>query len=114
MVNELLNNEDPKLNELLNVLKNKLNIQDNSSNDNSSNDNSSNGNNNNLYKKLKGALNDKLSDYSISEPTPDVIFEDYEEPNILNNSITTNNKTSNKMDPEPFTNYNRLGESSIY
>lgn len=106
MVNELINNDDPKLNELLDLLKDKLNIQDNTTYEN-------NESNNNLYKKLKGALNSKLSDYSISKPEDDVIFKDYKEPNIGNNSISTNNNTNNKMEPEPFTNYNKFGESSF-
>jgi len=96
MVNELLNNQDPKLNELLEVLKNKLNVPDNTTNDHK----------NNLYNKLKGSLNNKLSEYSISKPKTDVIFEDYKEPHIFNNSISKNNNIGNKMDPEPFTNYN--------
>ena len=99
MVSELLNNEDPKLKELLEVLKKKLNIQDDLSNQKKST----------LYKKLKGSLSDKLSDFTIEKP--DVVFDDYIEPTLSNNSITTNNNTNNKMEPEPFTNYNKLGES---
>ena len=118
MVNELLNNQDPKLNELLDALKNKLNIKDNEINETNENNeineinennennenNETNENNTNLYKKLKGALNNTLSDYTISKRTNDVIFKDYIEPFVNYNSISRNN-SSNKMDPEPFANY---------
>ena len=105
MINELLDSQDPKLNVLLETLKNKLNIQEPQQSSISMNN-------------INEMLNNKLSNYTPNTPSAapttssmnmEIDFNDTNPPNNSNsnNSISTNNNVhynNNKNPPQPFDN----------